>query len=72
LPKARVLRHADWKVIQTAQGAPQLFNLAIAPYEKADLASIEAAKLAELHKLIASEHAKKNPKFSEKQAGFRD
>lgn len=70
LPKARALRHGDWKIIQPAQGAPQLFNLAMDPYEKADLASIEAAKLAELHKLLASEHAKDNPKLPEDLAGF--
>ena len=55
------LRHGDWKLIDQPQKDSQLYNLAIDPYEKNDLADSNADKLAELKKLLADQRAKDDP-----------
>ncbi|MGV3661722.1 MAG: arylsulfatase B [Prosthecobacter sp.] len=57
----RSLRLGDWKLIQHAKGAAELYNIAADPYEKRDLAASEAAKLEELRKRLEMEHARDNP-----------
>jgi len=47
------LRHGDWKLIVTAKGKNELYNLADDPYEKQDLAAKEPQRVAELEKLLA-------------------
>ena len=59
----RALRHGDWKLIAPAKGKPQLYNLAADPYEKSDLAAMEAAKVAELQKRLAEQQALDDPKL---------
>jgi arylsulfatase A-like enzyme len=52
------LRHGDWKLIVTAKGQPQLFNIAADPYEKNDLASSESQRVAKLSILLAEQQSK--------------
>lgn len=64
------LRHGDWKLIQTKKGDEQLFNIAVDPYEKNDLAKKEPEKVAELQKLLAAQKALDEPKIPADLAGF--
>lgn len=57
------LRHGNWKLIVGAAGKSQLFNLANDPYEKADRATTEPKKLAELQELLAVQKAKDDPRL---------
>lgn len=70
MTKGHSLRHGDWKLIQHAKGAPELFHIAADPYEKNDLAKSEPAKLAELQKLLADHRAKDNPNLPEDLKGL--
>lgn len=54
----RILRQGDWKLIKLNRGQTLLFNLAVDPYEKNDLATAEPARVAELEKLLAAQQAK--------------
>jgi arylsulfatase A-like enzyme len=53
----RMLRQGDWKLIAMTNRPPQLFNLAVDPYEKDDLAAAEPGRVAQLQKLLAAEQA---------------
>jgi arylsulfatase A-like enzyme len=50
MPNAAALRHGDWKLIsyKSANKPAELFDLAIDPYEKKDVAAAEPARLKEL------------------------
>ena len=63
MSNGRALRHGDWKLVAPGKGEPQLFNLAADPYEKADRAAAEPAKLAELQTLLTAQRAKDNPEL---------
>ncbi len=67
---ARSLRHGDWKLIVNAQGKAELFNIAADPFEKNDLASAEAARVAELQKLLDEQHSRDDPKLPEDLQGL--
>ena len=53
--KGDVLRHGDWKLIETKKGEVQLFNLGSDPHEKTDLASAEPKRVAELQALLTEQ-----------------
>lgn len=59
----RVLRHGDWKLLVPSKGDPQLFNLAVDPFEKDDLAGSQPDKLADLQKRLAEQRSKDNPQL---------
>ncbi|WP_435020446.1 arylsulfatase B [Tundrisphaera sp. TA3] len=56
--RGHVLRHGDWKLIAFANGRSELYNIAADPYETADRAAAEPAKLAELKALLDGMRAK--------------
>jgi arylsulfatase A-like enzyme len=66
----RALRHGGWKLIAPAKGAPQLFNLAVDPYEKNNLAQTEKERLTSLQELLAEQQALDNPKLPEDLVGL--
>ena len=66
----RALRHGDWKLITPARGDPQLYNLAVDPYEKNDLAQTEKERLASLQELLVEQQALDNPKLPEDLVGL--
>ena len=66
----RALRHGDWKLIAPARGDPQLYNLAVDPYEKNDLAQTEKQRLASLQELLVEQQALDNPNLPEDLVGL--
>ena len=66
----RALRHGDWKLIAPARGEPQLYNLAVDPHEKNDLAQTEKQRLASLQELLGEQQALDNPKLPEDLVGL--
>ena len=53
LTGAAAVRHGDWKLIRTTKGGKcELFNLAVDPYEKEDLAPSKPDKVREMGKLL--------------------
>ena len=64
------LRHGDWKLIVTAKGKPQLFNIATDPYEKEDVARSRPETVADLQKLLAEQQAKDNPELPKDLVGL--
>jgi arylsulfatase A-like enzyme len=67
---ARALRHGNWKLIVAAGGKAELYNLAVDPYEKKDLATTEPAKLAQLRELLAHHQKLDNPDLPADLAGL--
>jgi arylsulfatase A-like enzyme len=57
------LRHGDWKLIQPEKGNAELYNIAVDPYERTNLASLQSQKVAELKVLLAEQQAKDEPKL---------
>jgi len=70
MTRGHALRHGDWKLIVSGQGMPQLFNIAVDPYEKEDLAKSHPEKAAELQKLLAEHQSKDAPKLPQDLVGF--
>jgi len=64
------LRHGDWKLIVTAKGEPQLFNIATDPYEKVDAATSHPERVADLQKRLAEHKAKDNLKLPDDLVGL--
>ncbi len=71
-PSASSLRFGDWKLIARKQGQPELFNIAVDPCEKDNLASKKPDKVTELTKLLAVEQSRDNPAMSEDLKGLPD
>jgi arylsulfatase A-like enzyme len=63
LPRARMVRQGDWKLIERDGGErrPELYHLAVDPFEKRNLASSEPERVAALRRLMADEQAKDDP-----------
>ena len=55
------LLYGGWKLIVRAEGEPELFNLAVDPYEKSNLATTELKRLAEMQRLMIEQKLKDNP-----------
>jgi arylsulfatase A-like enzyme len=55
------LLYGGWKLIVRAEGEPELFNLAVDPYEKSNLAATELKQLAEMQRLLTEQQSKDNP-----------
>jgi arylsulfatase A-like enzyme len=72
MKKGHALRHGDWKLIAPGKGEIQLFNLAVDPYEKTDIAANEPAKVAELKALLDEQQAKDDPKLPADLVGVHD
>ena len=68
--RGHALRHGDWKLIVPTKGTPELFNIALDPYEKKDLLKSHPDKVIELQKLLAMQQAKDNLKFPEDLIGL--
>jgi uncharacterized sulfatase len=64
------LRHGDWKLIVSAEEAPQLFNIATDPYENEDVAKSNPKKVADLQKLLVEHQAKDNRQLPEDLVGL--
>jgi len=56
-PNAWALRHGDWKLIVAKGEEAELYNLAVDPYEKQDLAQQHPKRIADLRTLL-EEHRK--------------
>jgi arylsulfatase A-like enzyme len=54
----QALRKGDWKLILTNSKNPQLFNIAVDPYETTNLAESHADKVVALRALLAEQQAK--------------
>jgi arylsulfatase A-like enzyme len=61
MKNGRALLHGDWKLIARGAGRPELFDLAVDPYEKNNLAATEPQRVAELQKLLRDQRAKDDP-----------
>jgi arylsulfatase A-like enzyme len=57
----QALRRGDWKLIVRANRKLELFNLAVDPYEKNDLASAEAPRVEQMKRLLTEQQAKDDP-----------
>jgi len=55
------LRYGDWKLIVRTKGKPELFNLAVDPYEKNNLATTELKQVAVMQRLLTEQQAKDDP-----------
>jgi arylsulfatase A-like enzyme len=67
---ASSVRSGDWKLIWSKQKKPQLFNIALDPFEKENLASKESEKLSELQLLLTAEFGKDNTVLPEDLKGL--
>lgn len=67
---ARSLRFGDWKVITRAKGSPELYNIAVDPFETKNLAELEADRLAELTELLTVEQGQDNLSLPEDLKGL--
>lgn len=61
--KGHALLRDRWKLIQSKQGAAELYDLRADPYEKSDLAKTHPTELAELQKRLAAQMAQDDPKL---------
>jgi len=68
--RGQALRSGDWKLIVHANGQPELFNLAVDPYEKRNLAASQPERVAEMHRLLADEQSKDDPVLPVDLAGL--
>jgi arylsulfatase A-like enzyme len=64
------LHYGDWKLIVPAKGKPELFNLAVDPYEKNDLAATDLRRVAEMQEVISEQQAKDDPVLPKDVQGF--
>lgn len=55
------LRHGDWKLIQHKTGDAELYNLAVDPYERTNLASLQRQKVEELKGLLTEHRSQDDP-----------
>jgi arylsulfatase A-like enzyme len=66
------VRHGDWKLIVGGKDKRELFNLAVDPYEKNDLASAEPGKVKELEQVLAALRKDDNTTLPADLAGVPD
>lgn len=67
---ASALRQGEWKLISRPKGQPELYNLADDPYEKKDVAKVNAKKVEELQKILKEQRSKDEPKLPKDLEGL--
>jgi hypothetical protein len=49
---SRALLHGDWKLIARGDGRPELFHLAVVPYEENNLAATGSQRMTQLRTML--------------------